>query len=176
MTIEHTPSPYAPPLADMFAPVAKLENDELIYAGFWMRFVAVFLDNLIVGFLSMIVMIAGFFAIGMTLGIGDTGKSDLAVILIGAMWGTLLLMRALYFILLEGSAGGATLGKRAMGLTVCTSAGAPLSKWHATARYFAHLLSYLTLYIGYFIQPFTERKQALHDLITDTVVVVKPRD
>lgn len=40
-------------------------------------------------------------------------------------------------------------------------------------RYFATFVSTLTLMIGYLMAAFTERKQALHDLMCDTVVVDK---
>jgi type IV pilus assembly protein PilA len=47
-----------------------------------------------------------------------------------------------------------------------------ISFGRATGRYFARILSLLIFYIGYLMQPFTERKQALHDMISGTVVVV----
>ena len=37
----------------------------------------------------------------------------------------------------------------------------------------AALLSYLTLYIGFFMAGFTERKRALHDMVASTLVVDK---
>ena len=41
----------------------------------------------------------------------------------------------------------------------------------ALGRWFAAELSYLTLYIGFFMAGFTERKQALHDMVAGTLVV-----
>jgi uncharacterized RDD family membrane protein YckC len=50
-------------------------------------------------------------------------------------------------------------------------AGNRISFGRATVRYFAQYLSVLTLGVGYFIQPFTEKRQALHDMVAGTVVV-----
>ena len=41
----------------------------------------------------------------------------------------------------------------------------------ATGRHFAKYLSSMILFIGYIMAGFTERKQALHDIIASTVVV-----
>jgi uncharacterized RDD family membrane protein YckC len=43
----------------------------------------------------------------------------------------------------------------------------------ATGRYFAKILSSLTLFIGYLMAGFTEKKQALHDMIAGTLVLRK---
>lgn len=43
----------------------------------------------------------------------------------------------------------------------------------AVGRFFAYLLSSITLCIGFVMAAFTERKQALHDIICDTLVVDK---
>jgi uncharacterized RDD family membrane protein YckC len=41
----------------------------------------------------------------------------------------------------------------------------------AVGRYFAHMLSAFTLYIGYMMAGWDEEKRALHDRICDTRVV-----
>ena len=90
---------------------------------------------------------------------------------------TLLLMvlyyvaAALYYALQESSVHQATLGKRALGIKVTDMAGQRLTRKKAFARWFAAALSHLTLYIGFLIAAFTRRKQALHDLVVDTLVV-----
>jgi len=45
----------------------------------------------------------------------------------------------------------------------------------ATRRYFVSLISALLFFIGYLIQPFTKRRQALHDIVADTVVLASGR-
>jgi uncharacterized RDD family membrane protein YckC len=76
----------------------------------------------------------------------------------------------LYFSLMESSSKQATLGKLALGLRVTGNNGRRISFGRATGRYFAHFLTNLTLLIGYVIQVFTSRRQALHDLIAGTLV------
>jgi uncharacterized RDD family membrane protein YckC len=66
---------------------------------------------------------------------------------------------------------GATVGKRALGLTVLRTDGSKVGMWRAFGREFAKTLSYLTLLIGFIIVAFRKDKRALHDLIADTVVV-----
>jgi len=44
----------------------------------------------------------------------------------------------------------------------------------ATARHFARFLSCIPYGIGFFIQPFTRKRQTLHDLIVRSVVLVRP--
>jgi Tfp pilus assembly protein PilE len=78
---------------------------------------------------------------------------------------------AAYFILMESGERGATFGKRVLKLRVVDTGGNRIGKGRAAGRWVAHALSYITLYIGYFIQPFTGKKQALHDMVSGTVVV-----
>ena len=65
----------------------------------------------------------------------------------------------------------ATLGKKVMGLKVTNTEGGRLSFGRAAGRHFAEWVSGALLCIGYFVYFFTERKQTLHDLIVDSVVV-----
>jgi uncharacterized RDD family membrane protein YckC len=76
----------------------------------------------------------------------------------------------LYEALMTSSEKRATLGKMALGLTVTDTNGDTVSFWQATVRHFAKILSALTLFIGYLMQPFTEKKQALHDKLANTLV------
>jgi uncharacterized RDD family membrane protein YckC len=77
----------------------------------------------------------------------------------------------LYYALLESSFKQATLGKMALGLKVTDMEGKRISFGQATGRYFAKILSGLILCIGYLMAAFTEKKQALHDIIVGTLVV-----
>ena len=77
----------------------------------------------------------------------------------------------LYFALLESSERGATVGKMAMGLRVVTSDGQRLSFMNATGRYFAKILSFLILCIGFIMVAFTDKKRGLHDIIAGTLVI-----
>ena len=76
----------------------------------------------------------------------------------------------LYYSLQESSVHQATLGKRALGIKVTDSNGRRISWKHAVGRWFAAALSYLTMYIGFLMAAFTERRQALHDMVAGTLV------
>jgi uncharacterized RDD family membrane protein YckC len=77
----------------------------------------------------------------------------------------------LYYALQESSTHQATIGKRALGIVVTDLAGNRISFGRATGRYFARYITFLTLGIGYLIQPFTAKRQALHDKIAGTLVI-----
>jgi uncharacterized RDD family membrane protein YckC len=79
--------------------------------------------------------------------------------------------RWLYFALMESGPNQATLGKQAMGLKVTDDYGQPITFARATGRFFGGAVSNIILGIGYMMAGFTERKQALHDLMANTCVV-----
>lgn len=76
-----------------------------------------------------------------------------------------------YFTLLESSRRQATFGKLLLGIKVVDLSGRRISFARATGRFFAKILSGQVLLIGYFLAAFTERKQALHDLLAGTLVL-----
>jgi len=150
----------------------------LVYAGFWLRFAAVFLDGLILTVFGFFFGAAIGFVFGMSGMIGraritnddgtlNVGFIVMELIVIGAM----ILVRWLYFALQESSAAQATLGKRALGIRVTDLEGRRISFLRATGRFFGKYISALTLCIGFMMAGFTERKQALHDMIASTLVV-----
>lgn len=79
----------------------------------------------------------------------------------------------LYFALMESSANQATLGKMVLRIKVTDVEGRRITFGRASGRYFGKMLSTLTLGIGYMMAGWTQRKQALHDLLADTLVVRK---
>ncbi len=79
----------------------------------------------------------------------------------------------LYFSALESSREQATVGKRFMGIIVCGSDGRRLSFPRAAIRTLAKVLSLLICGVGYIMPLLTLRRQALHDVLTDAVVVRK---
>ncbi|MGZ8257313.1 MAG: RDD family protein, partial [Gallionella sp.] len=78
---------------------------------------------------------------------------------------------AAYFTLMEAGERGATYGKRALNIRVSDAAGNRISTARALGRWFGHWITNCTFYIGYLMQPFTEKKQALHDMVSSTVVI-----
>ena len=135
---------------------------DIVYAGFWQRFAALFIDGLIMG---VAIMLVSFALIG---SIAAGGGSMAYMLLIYVL---AFAMSAAYFTLMESSESGATYGKRLLKIRVTDTQGERLTRGRAFGRWLAHALSNFTFYIGYLIQPFTEKKQALHDLASSTVVI-----
>ena len=129
------------------------------YAGFWRRFWAFLLDYIILVFgLSLIISVfsSGYY------------YED-------SIYGPALVISWLYYALMESSNKKATLGKMALGIVVTDLNGNKISFGRATARYLCKFLSGLIFAIGYIMAVFTDKKQALHDMIAGCVVVKKQR-
>jgi uncharacterized RDD family membrane protein YckC len=77
----------------------------------------------------------------------------------------------LYLAIMESSDRQASFGKLAMGLKVTDVHGERISFWRAIGRELAKIISSQTFCIGFIIAGFSERKQALHDVIARTLVV-----
>jgi Tfp pilus assembly protein PilE len=81
-----------------------------------------------------------------------------------------------YYAAFESSSLMATPGKMALGIIVCDMHGGRMSFWRALGRNIAKWISNITLYVGYFMAGFTQRRQALHDMICSCLVVKKGAD
>ncbi|HEV8001994.1 MAG TPA: RDD family protein, partial [Planctomycetaceae bacterium] len=77
-----------------------------------------------------------------------------------------------YSAALESSHDQATIGKRLFGMIVCGVDGRRLTFARAAIRTFAKVLSLVICGMGFIMPLLTPKKQALHDLMTDVVVVV----
>ena len=84
-----------------------------------------------------------------------------------------LLIPAAYTIGLHGR-DGQTLGKKLLGIRVVRADGSQLTYGRATGRYFADMLSSMTLFVGYLMAAFDDERRALHDRLCDTRVVQLP--
>ncbi len=85
----------------------------------------------------------------------------------------MLILQWLYFAWMESSEHQATLGKMALGLIVTDLNDQRISFGRATGRFFAKIITNYTFFIGYIMAGFTEKKQALHDMIASTLVLRK---
>ncbi|MCP1148220.1 MULTISPECIES: RDD family protein [Bacillus] len=79
----------------------------------------------------------------------------------------------LYYAIMESSKLQGTLGKMALGIKVTRVTGEKVTFGRATGRFFAKGFLSPILCIGYIIAFFTEKQQALHDLIASTIGVKK---
>lgn len=144
-------------------------NTDIVYAGFWKRWAALFLDQLIIG---LPLGIAFFFvSFGVAMSAGGQPNPVTAILLQLGFYAVWLTVAVFYYAGLESSEAQATFGKRALGIKVTDLAGQRISFKQAMGRWFAASLSYMALYIGFAMAGFTQRKQALHDLLASTLVV-----
>jgi eukaryotic-like serine/threonine-protein kinase len=84
-----------------------------------------------------------------------------------------LILQWLYFVVLESSNLQATVGKMPLRIIVTDVNGKRLSFGQANIRYWSKNISGLILCIGYIVAFFTKKKQALHDIIANSVIVNK---
>ena len=82
-----------------------------------------------------------------------------------------LLLPVAYFALLESSRWQATVGKRVCHLRVTRPDGRRISLPRAVGRHLGKFVSAFILGIGFLMIAWTRRKQGLHDLMADTLVV-----
>jgi len=139
----------------------------IVYAGFWLRFVAIIIDGFVflpLTGLSLVLRAAQHNA-------EETSVEITLALVTIALALFSIVVRWLYFALMESSAWQATLGKKALGLRVTGMDGQRIGFGRATGRYFGKILSALTLMVGFMMAGFTPRKQALHDMIAGTLVV-----
>ncbi|AIE59465.1 RDD family protein [Bacillus methanolicus] len=155
------------------------------YGGFWIRFAAYLIDSIIVviplGILSTIIFVIFFGASGaFDAAMNDPNylEQDLTDAEAVAIFGGYLVaifvnfaVAVLYFAGLHASKWQATIGKKLLGLKVTDMDGNRISFWRAFGRYLAMTFLSSIFMIGYIIAAFTEKKQALHDLIARTIVV-----
>jgi uncharacterized RDD family membrane protein YckC len=145
------------------------------YAGFWIRFLAILLDGIILSIVLSPISIAIFAFMGVSANLGNrSDPGQVLALLIPAIVlavGIGVVGKWLYEALLTSSSKQATLGKMACGLRVTDLQGKRLTFARATGRFFAKYISGMTLLIGYIMAGFTERKQALHDFIAGTYVL-----
>lgn len=151
------------------------------YAGFWRRALALMIDSLILSIPA--ILIYALIMLSVTLGLAShqdairqSGEAGLAGIL--AVTGGMFFFQVaffvlfwLYFAFMESGKKQATFGKRVMGIKVVGTDGGRISFARATGRFFGKYVSGLILNFGYCMAGFTQKRQALHDLMADTYVV-----
>jgi uncharacterized RDD family membrane protein YckC len=183
-----TAAPANPTLAAPFTPAAAPSAPGTVsphwlpaptYAGFWLRFVAVILDGLILGVVTSALSfpLIGLTGLGATIrGIHPGSKPDPAFIAAILAAVPLLIVvgvltKWLYYAYCESSEWQGTPGKKVLNLRVTDLNGQRISFGRASGRFFAKYISALTMLIGYILAGFTEKRQALHDMIAGTLVL-----
>jgi uncharacterized RDD family membrane protein YckC len=167
-----------------------------VYAGFWKRFIAYILDSIIISFAMSLILIPVFIIFGLSFippeyfrNLNDYSVTGslvqsyerdytvaaffLLILFFGIIGIFSLIVHWLYFALMESSNKQATLGKIIMGIVVTDLYGNRITFGKASGRFFGKILSGLILNIGYIMAAFTEKKQALHDMIAGCLVLNK---
>lgn len=143
------PTPASPPPPPPFAAAERAPLPQVRYAGFWLRFVAWVLDLIALAMVRMAMsqIHSPFFVFGGTFVI---------------TW--------IYFAAFESSTLQATPGKMALSLYVTDLEGRRIGFGRASGRFFGKILSSILLGIGYVVAGFSQRKQALHDMMAGCLV------
>jgi uncharacterized RDD family membrane protein YckC len=145
-------------------------QDPGLHAGFWRRVPAWFIDAIIIGIAEWIVLasLGGWLVVPW---VWHGHGMFAAARLFGTLQPFAVVIGWLYFAVCESSRWQATPGKLALGLAVVDEYGRSIGFARATGRYFGKYVSALILGIGFLLAGWTERKQALHDLMAGCCVV-----
>ena len=175
MTIAQTPPASMVPASASYGGVE--------YAGFWLRFIAYLIDGFVSGLAFLILLIPLFILTGAGAALSKIGSGEdidnnvaafLSIGFLFGFFGIIFLVSWLYHALSESSSWQATLGKKMLNLKVTDMTGQPISFGRASGRFFAKIITgMIPLMIGYIIAGFTEKKQAIHDMIASCLVLRK---
>ncbi|MFN7115360.1 MAG: RDD family protein [Saprospiraceae bacterium] len=138
------------------------------YADFGHRFVAVLIDAVII---SVTVIAVGFIVFSFLTQINKTPGADAFATVGVTIYLALPILSWLYFAIFESSEKQATPGKKVFNIRVTDLNGNRISFGRATVRHLGKIISFLTVYIGFLMALYTKRKQALHDMISNCLVM-----
>jgi len=157
--------------------------NEVKYAGFWIRFLASFLDTL---FLALPVAILIYFLsdgswfdfssykqnISFALS-GNATKALASQPEVSLFWEVLFEISLLVVTLIFWKQNkGATPGKRFVGIKIIDAkTHNEIGTKQAITRSFGYIISTLVLLVGFIMVAFRDDKRGLHDLLADTLVV-----
>lgn len=149
------------------------QEKELIYAGFWLRFVAFIIDAIILIIIMLIIVliigiIVGLIFIALGIELSQSFLYSLGFLMF-------YIITWLYFTILESSSYQATIGKMVIGIIVTDINCKQISFGRANGRYWSKFLSAIVLYTGFIFAGFTSKKQALHDIMSECLVLKKYR-
>ena len=168
------------PRAAMMSPPAIAAVPSLEYGGFWLRFLAYLIDGVVMSVGVVLILIPLIFLTGLGAFLSEIHPQEEwndagALLIIGVifLFATVsLAVTWLYHALMESSEWQATVGKKALGLMVTDSTGRRVSFGRATGRHFAKIVTNMVpAFIGYIMAGFTEKKQALHDMIAGCLIL-----
>ena len=143
-----------------------MENQEIEYAGFWVRSGATIIDTILLVLITMplLVSIYGWSYFDSEDSKIIAGPADFLI-----SWVFPAIACITFWIMKQ-----ATPGKMAFSAKIVDAdTGLPASSAQLVGRYFAYLVSMLPLFLGIFWVAFDKRKQGWHDKLAGTVVIKK---
>lgn len=159
-------NPYHSPQAALYDPGMV---GEMQYVGFWARFVAYFLDSILLYFFIAAIFFAYFSFSNVDLFSGDLSTFEESNFMFVSIISNLLPM---ILILAFWRYRGATPGKMAFSAKIVDAqTGEPPSTGRLVVRFFAYIISALPFCLGFLWIAFDKRKQAWHDKLARTVVI-----
>jgi len=137
------------------------------FKGFWIRFVASFIDGIILLILIILLASISLVIFGAALGEG-AGVGMFFLVLILASIATIL-----YKPIMEASEYQGTVGKYALGMKVVDKNGQRITMTSSFLRTILYIIGAqgFLLCLGVVMIGFTEYKQGLHDILANTYVV-----
>jgi uncharacterized RDD family membrane protein YckC len=145
-------------------PASGMAAGPIEYAGFITRFAAFVIDGIIFS-IPFVLIVVPLYILAL---------NQQSVVLAAVTGLVSLAMSVGLCILIAKMESGpqmGTFGKRIMGIQVVDLTGQRLSFMNALGRLFAKIPSAIILYIGFIMAAFTEKKQALHDILAGTLVI-----
>jgi len=147
------------------------------YSGFWKRLLALIIDGFVFTPVAVVLFAStGIFGIILH----PDPDRDFGAVLAAMVGVTILAMflllvagHWLYYTLMESSRYQATLGKIVVGAIVTDLNGNRISFARANGRFFGKWISGVIFDIGFLMAAFTEKKQALHDILAGCLVIQK---
>jgi uncharacterized RDD family membrane protein YckC len=158
-------NPYAPPTARVGDVDAQGTPDDYDYGGFWLRFLAAIIDNILIGIVVGLISMA---IVGAIFGFGMTSDGYTGIIVNYAITiGLTLTATVMFWKYKQGTPGKLMFSMR----IVDAETLGPISWGQCFGRYFSYFVSALPLLLGYMWAGWDPRKQAWHDKLAGTVVI-----
>jgi len=154
-------------LRDNSAGPAQTSSAVVAYAGLSARLMAAFLDLLVIG----ACVISGIIVLAVVMAYSGRDNIIHNPLALPLSFGFLACVCLGYYLLMETGTQGTTFGQRCMNIRVLDTNFRQLTGTRSMALLIARLISLLTLNLGFLTRYFTRHKQALHDLVTRTIVL-----
>ena len=153
-----------------------MDREKFEYAGFWRRLLAWIVDSILVILTAcFLAIVFGFILILIiSMLVKDENLANSIYTLTGYVIG--FISYCVYFIGFEVSNFKATPGKLLFNMIVLDEKHEKIGFLRATTRLFAKFLSGFLLGMGFLVCMFTQKKQALHDIIANTLVIKKTKE